>query len=59
MLKINIQANNRLELLPFEGKWNFDLWEQASLVVQLVMNPPALQDSPVQVLGWEDPLEKG
>ena len=59
MLKINIQANNRLELLPFEGKWNFDLWEQASLVVQLVMNPPALKDSPVQVLGWEDPLEKG
>ena len=33
------------------------LW--ASLVTQLVKNPPAMQKSPVQFLGWEDPLEKG
>ena len=31
----------------------------ASLVAQLVKNPPAVQESPVRSLGWEDPLEKG
>ena len=25
----------------------------------LVKNPPAMQEAPVQFLGWEDPLEKG
>ena len=32
---------------------------RASLVVQLVKNPPAMQETLVQFLGWEDPLEKG
>ena len=46
-----------------------DLWEKgsgyplqyslASLVVQLVKNPPAMWETLVQSLGWEDPLEKG
>ena len=31
----------------------------ASLIAQLVKNPPAMQETPVQFLGWEDPLEKG
>ena len=31
----------------------------AFLVAQLVKNPPAIQEIPVQFLGWEDPLEKG
>ena len=31
----------------------------ASLIAQLVKNPPAMQDTWVQSLGWEDPLEKG
>ena len=31
----------------------------ASLVAQTVMNPPAMQESWVQSLGWEDPLEEG
>ena len=31
----------------------------ASLVAQLVKNPPAMQETWVQSLGWEDPLEKG
>ena len=31
----------------------------ASLVAQLVKNPPAVQETWVQSLGWEDPLEKG
>ena len=31
----------------------------ASLVAQLVKNPPAMQETSVQSLGWEDPQEKG
>jgi len=31
----------------------------ASLVDQLVKNPPAMQDTWIQSLGWEDPLEEG
>ena len=30
-----------------------------SLVAQMVKNPPAVQETWVQSLGWEDPLEKG
>ena len=35
---------------PLQYSW-------ASLVAQLVKNPPAMQKTPVQFLGWEDPLE--
>ena len=31
----------------------------ASLVAPLVKNPPAMQETWVQSLGWEDTLEKG
>ena len=31
----------------------------ASFVAQLVKNPPTMQETWVQSLGWEDPLEKG
>ena len=34
-----------------------DIW--ASLVAQTVKNLPAMQETCVQSLGWEDPLEKG
>ena len=37
---------------PLQYSW-------ASLVAQLVKNPPARQETWVQSLGWEDPLEKG
>jgi len=30
-----------------------------SLMAQLIKNLPAMQETPVQFLGWEDPLEKG
>ena len=33
--------------------------DDAYLVVQLVKNSPAMQETPVQFLGWEDHLEKG
>ena len=32
---------------------------EASLVAQLVKNPPAVQETPVQLLDCDDPLEKG
>ena len=37
---------------PLQYSW-------ASLVAQLVKNPPGMQETWVQSLGWEDPLEKG
>ena len=36
-----------------------NLYITASLVVQLVKNPPAMWETWVLSLGWEDPLEKG
>ena len=35
------------------------LLTKSSLVTQLVKNPPAMQETPGEFLGWEDPLEKG
>ena len=29
------------------------------MVAQIVKNPPAMWETQVQSLGWEDPLEKG
>ena len=29
----------------------------ASLVTQMIKNPPAMQETQVQSLGWKDPLE--
>ena len=34
-------------------------YARASLVAQLVKNPPAMQETWIRSLGWEDPLEKG
>ena len=31
----------------------------ASLIAQLIKNPPAMQETPGRFLGQEDPLEKG
>ena len=33
--------------------------ERASLVAQLVKNPPAMQETPVRFLGWENPIGEG
>ena len=44
-------------LLPWkERAYDNDVW--ASLVAQLVKNLPAVQETWIQSLGWEDPLEK-
>ena len=37
---------------PLQDSW-------ASLVAQLVKNPPAMRETWFLSLGWEDPLEKG
>ena len=37
---------------PLQYSW-------ASLVAQLVKNPPAMQETLIRFLGWEDLLEKG
>ena len=42
---------------PSETHVCFLSW--ASLIAQLVKNLPAMQETPVQFLGWEDLLEKG
>ena len=35
------------------------IYPMASLVAQMVKNLPAIQETLVQSLAWEDPLEKG
>ena len=52
-----LQTNTNLPELWFDGKPDHNCW--ASLVAQLVKNPPAIRETWVQSLGWEDPLEKG
>ena len=52
-------------LIPGLGRWagegidNPLQYFGASLVAQTVKNPPAVQETWVQCLRWEDPLEKG
>ena len=42
------------------GSKKLDTTEQLStLVAQMVKNLPAMQETQIQVLGWEDPLERG
>ena len=48
-----------LERSPGEGKSYPLPYSWASLVAQLVKNPPAKQETWVQSLGWKDSLEKG
>ena len=33
--------------------------DMVSLVAQMIKNLPAMQETQVQSVGWEDPLEKG
>ena len=34
-------------------------WKIPALVAQMVKNPPAIQEIPIQILDQEDKLEKG
>ena len=44
---------------PGEGIGNQLQYSWASLMAHLVKKPPAMWETWVQSLGWEDPLEKG
>ena len=35
------------------------MYKVASLAAQMVKNPPAMQETWIRSLGWEDSLEKG
>ena len=56
-----IEENNRMEktrdlfkkIRDVKGRY------RASLISLLVKNPPAIQETPVLFLSWEDLLEKG
>ena len=48
-----------MERSPGEGIGYPLQYSRASLVAQLVKNLPAMRETWVQSLGWEDPLEKG
>ena len=46
--------------MPYKMTYSIVLiYSQACLVAQLVKNPPAMQETLVRFLGWEDSLEKG
>ena len=51
---MNYALNMYLNMFfPF-GLWY--IW--ASLVAQVVKNPPTMQETQVRTLGWEDPLQE-
>jgi len=39
--------------------YNIYILSRPFLMAQMVKNLPAMQEMQVQLLGWEDPLEKG
>ena len=49
--RLGRSAGERIDY-PLQYSW-------ASLVAQLIKNPPAMRATWVRSLGWEDPLEKG
>ena len=52
-------GSSGLERSPGEGIGYPLQYSWASFVAQLVKNPPAMWETWVRPLGWEDPLEKG
>ena len=54
MVYLNVDENGLCYI------WGFlQLLNKASLVAKTVKNLPAMQETQVQSLSWEDPLEKG
>ena len=54
-----MEAQRRRELDGFKTGLINRFHLMASLIVQLVKNLPAMQETPVQFMDQEDPLEKG
>ena len=46
-------------LSSIENMSSLTLNSRASLVAQLLENMPTMPETPVQFLGWENPLKKG
>ena len=57
--RIEKQTSVMYAILDLKGLIKVYLWDGASLVAQLVKNPPAMWETWLQSLGWEYPLEKG
>ena len=55
----NTGKTTALIIWTFDGKMMSLLFNMLSRIAQLVKNPPAMQKTPVQFLGWEDLLVKG
>ena len=58
--RLTLRKENKAGLLwssvpPFVNRF---IRKRTSLIAQSVKNPPAIQETPVQFLGWEDPLER-
>ena len=58
-LGLSIMSYMESKRLAIEFKLRYKRHAWASLVAQLIQNPPAMQETPVQFLGREDLLEKG
>ena len=59
LLQVELSFPQRyIEVLTPQYK-NGNLLDKASLVAQTVKNLPAMRETQVRSLGWEDPLEKG
>ena len=56
-MPVGVPKHKRAVMGFTEERWAPD--KLASLIAQLVKNPPATRETWVQSLGWEDPLEKG
>ena len=49
----------RISKFSFIYSSSDSVWSLSSLVAQLVKNPPAIQETWVRSLGWDDPPGKG
>ena len=58
-LGLSIMSCMESKLLSIESKLRYKYHAWASLVAQLIQNPPAMQEALIRFLGQKDPLEKG
>ena len=54
-----LQLNSNNIMFRYNYLFILFYYYRASLIAQLVKNPPAVQETWIQFLGQEDPLEKG
>ena len=59
-MRVPLTARRENQSIPKEINPEYSLEElMTSLVAQTEKNPPAIQETWLQSLGWEDPLEEG